>query len=86
MINKEQHATNIQKTVSGYFLIQRVKTGASQKYIEQTTTLHQILIVAMECKQTVDDRNVNRAIQLVDTFKGYYIDSHGMEHIIKLSE
>ena len=86
VITKEQHATNIQKIVSEYFLTQRVKADKSQKYIDHTTTLHQLLVATMKCKQTVDDRDVDRAIQLVDTFIGYYFDSHGLEHIIKLSE
>ena len=86
VITKEQHATNIQKIVSEYFLTQRVKTDESQKYIEQTTTLHQILVAAMKCKQTVDDSNVDHGIQLVDTFVGYYFDSHGLDHLKKLTE
>ena len=86
VMTKEQHATNIQKTVSEYFLTQRVKADKSQKYIDQTTTLQQVLVAAMKCKQTVDDSNVDRGIQLVDTFVSYYFDDHGLEHIIKLSE
>ena len=86
VITKEQHATNIQKIVSEYFLTQRVKTAKSQKYIDQTTTLHQLLVSAMKCKQTIDDSNVDHGIQLVDTFVSYYFDDHGLEHIIKLSE
>ena len=86
VMTKEQHATNIQKIVSEYFLTQRVKTAKSQKYIDQTTTLHQLLVTAMKCKQTIDDSNVDHGIQLVDTFVGYYFDSHGRDHLKKLSE
>ena len=86
VITKEQHATNIQKIVSEYFLTQRVKADKSQKYIDQTTTLHQVLVAAMKCKQTVDDSNVDHGIQLVDTFVGYYFDDHGLDHLKKLSE
>jgi len=86
VMTKEQHATNIQKTVSEYFLTQRVKADKSQKYIDQTTTLHQVLVAAMKCKQTVDDSNVDHGIQLVDTFVGYYFDSHGLDHLKKLTE
>ena len=86
VITKEQHATNIQKIVSEYFLTQRVKADKSQKYIDQTTTLQQVLVTAMKCKQTVDESNVDRGIQLVDSFVFYYFDGHGLEHIIKLSE
>ena len=86
VITKEQHATNIQKIVSEYFLTQRVKTAKSQKYIDQTTILHQVLVAAMKCKQTVDESHVNKGIQLVGTFVSYYFDDNGLEHIIKLSE
>ena len=86
VITKEQHATNLQKTVSEYFLTQRIKTDKSQKYIDQTTTLHQVLVAAMKCKQTVDESYVNKGIELVDTFVSYYFDDQGLEHIIKLSE
>ena len=86
VMDKEQHATNIQKTVSEYFFTQRVKADKSQKYIDQTTTLHQVLVAAMKCKQTVDDSNVDHGIQLVDTFVGYYFDSHGLDHLKKLTE
>ena len=86
VMTKEQHTSNIQKTASEYFLTQRVKADKSQKYIDLTMTLHQVLVAAMKCKQTVDDSNVDRAIQLVDTFVGYYFDSHGLDHLKKLIE
>ena len=86
VMTKEQHAGNIQIIVSEYFLTQRVKTAKSQKYIDQTTTLHQLLVAAMKCKQTIDDSNVDHGIQLVDTFVGYYFDSHGLDHLKKLTE
>ena len=86
VITKEQHATNIQKIVSEYFLTQRVKTAKSQKYIDQTTTLHQLLVSAMKCKQTIDDSNVNHGVELVNTFVEYYFDDHGIEHLEKLGQ
>ena len=86
VMTKEQHATNIQKTVSEYFLTQRVKTDESQKYIDQATTLQQILVAAMKCKQTIDPNNVNKGIKLVDQFVEHYFESHGLEHLKKLSE
>ena len=59
VMTKEQHAGNIQIIVSEYFLTQRVKTDKSQKYIDQTTTLHQVLVATMKCKQTVDESIVD---------------------------
>ena len=85
-MTKELHAGNIQKTVSDYFLTQRVKADQSQKYIDQTTTLHQVLVAAMKCKQTVNESHVNKGIELVDTFSQFYFDSHGLDHLKKLTE
>jgi nickel-type superoxide dismutase len=86
VMTKEQHASNIQKTVSEYFLIQRVKADKSKKYIDLTTTLHKILVATMKCKQTVDNSNVDNGIKLIEQFINHYFDSHELEHLKKLSE
>ena len=90
IITKEDHASKIQKVVSEYFLTQRikVKTEGSEydTYVKQTTTLHQILVSAMKCKQTVDKQNVILGINLIDQFIEIYFDSHGLQHLQKLSE
>jgi nickel superoxide dismutase len=76
--------------VSDYFLTQRIKakTEGSEynTYVKQTTTLHQILVSAMKCKQTIDKQNVILGINLIDQFVERYFDSHGLEHLRKLSE
>jgi nickel superoxide dismutase len=58
IMTKDEHASKIQKVVSEYFLTQRIKakTEGSEysTYVKQTTTLHQLLVSAMKCKQTVD--------------------------------
>ncbi len=90
ILTKEEHASKIQKVVSDYFLTQRIKTKTKgsefDTYVKQTTTLHQILVSAMKCKQTVDDQNVILGIILIDEFVEGYFDSHGLEHLRKLSE
>ena len=90
IMTKEDHASKIQKVVSDYFLTQRIKakTEGSEfdTYVKQTTTLHQILVSAMKCKQTVDKQNVILGINLIDQFVERYFDSHGLEHLQKLSE
>jgi len=86
VMTKEQHASNIQKTVSEYFLIQRVKADKSKKYIDLTTTIHKILVATMKCKQTVDNSNVDNGIKLIEQFINHYFDSHELEHLKKLSE
>jgi len=90
IITKEDHASKIQKVISEYFLTQRikVKTEGSEfdTYVKQTTTLHQILVSAMKCKQTIDEQNVILGINLIDQFVERYFNSHGLEHLQKLSE
>ena len=90
IMTKEDHASKIQKVVSDYFLTQRIKakTEGSEfdTYVKQTTTLHQILVSAMKCKQTIDKQNVILGINLIDQFVERYFDSHGLEHLRKLSE
>tara|TARA_A100001011_G_C14145321_1_gene771595 strand:+ start:607 stop:1074 length:468 start_codon:yes stop_codon:yes gene_type:complete len=82
---KEQHASNIQKTASDYFLTQRVKADKSKKSIDLIITLHSILVATMKCKQTVDTSNVDIGIELVDQFINQYFDSHGLEHLRKIA-
>ena len=82
---KEQHASNIQKTVSEYFLTQRIKLDKSKKHIDLITTLHGILVVTMKCKQTIDNSNVDDGIELTDQFINHYFDSHGLDHLRKIS-
>ena len=90
IMTKGDHASKIQKVVSDYFLTQRIKakTEGSEfdTYVKQTTTLHQILVSAMKCKQTVDKQNVILGINLIDQFIEIYFDSHGLQHLQKLSE
>tara|TARA_B100001250_G_scaffold137526_2_gene117681 strand:+ start:87 stop:569 length:483 start_codon:yes stop_codon:yes gene_type:complete len=84
---KEEHATKIQDRISHYFLIQRIKPKKDKEYnlyVKQTTLLHQIMIAAMKCKQTVDSKNVTEALKLLDQFIDSYFDEHGKKHIKKI--
>ena len=83
VIAKEDHASNIQKIISEYFLTQRIKE-TNQKYIEQTTILQRILVTAMKCKQSLEKDNVNKGLNLVTSFSEVYFDSHGLEHLNKI--
>jgi nickel superoxide dismutase len=89
-MTKDDHASKIQKVVSDYFLTQRIKakTEGSEHntYVKQTTTLHQILVSAMKCKQTVDLGHVDEGLHQVKTFINLYFDTHGKEHIKQLNE
>ncbi len=81
IITKENHASNIQKVVSEYFLTQRIKVDNGDKYVDQVTILHKILIEAMKCKQTVNPYHVNNGVELIDKFCKSYFDNHGLEHL-----
>jgi nickel superoxide dismutase len=54
VINKEEHAKELQYIVSQYFLHQRIvikdiaDTEAYNKYIEQLTLMHKLLVYAMK--------------------------------------
>ena len=58
---KEDHATKTQHIIAQYFMTQRIKPGedeaGNQKYVDQLTKAHAVLLAAMKCKQTVDPKN-----------------------------
>jgi len=83
VIAKEDHASNIQKIISEYFLTQRIK-DTHQNYIEHTTILQKLLVIAMKCKQTLEQDNVNNGLSLITSFSEVYFDSHGLKHLEKL--
>ena len=90
IMTKEDHASKIQKVVSDYFLTQRIKakTEGSEfdTYVKQTTTLHQILVSAMKCKQTVELGQVDEGLHQIEAFINLYFDTHGKDHIMQMSE
>ena len=74
---KESHAQNAQETILNYFLAQRVKAKEKgnkdrQKYVDQTLTLHQLIVKLMKCKQTVDQRNCSDSYELLDKFTNFF--------------
>ena len=86
---KESHAQNAQETILNYFLAQRVRAKEKgdrdrQKYVDQTLTLHQLIVKMMKCKQTVDQRNCSDAYELLDKFTNLYFEQHGIDHLKKL--
>ena len=83
VIEKEKHSSKVQNIIADYFLTQRIKE-TNPNYIEQTTTLQKLLVLAMKCKQTVEKDNVEKALQLVSSFSTIYFDSHGLKHLEKI--
>ena len=88
---KEDHAQKVQETVLNYFLAQRVKAKEKgskerQQYVDQTLTLHQLIVSMMKCKQTVEQRNCSNAFELLDKFTNLYFEQHGIDHLKKLKK
>jgi len=85
--NKEKHAEEIQHIVSQYFLHQRVKITdsedkmAHQKYVDQLSSLHQLLVYAMKSKQTTDLSNIEKLRTAVHKFEhAYFKSDHAHPH------
>lgn len=84
--NKDEHARKIQEVVNQYFLTQRVKAKdekdpAYGKYVTQVTALHQMLVQAMKCKQTVDLEHAQKLRELLDRFAGSYFSEEDLKHL-----
>lgn len=79
IMNKEEHAEKIQHILSQYFLHQRIKPAdkdnkeAYQKYIDQLTMVHQLMINAMKSKQTTDKTWVEKSRELLKKAKESYM-------------
>jgi nickel superoxide dismutase len=86
IINKEEHAQEIQKIVSEYFLTQRIKLKDNSKknkdiYHAQLEVLHNIMLDAMKCKQTTDTKNTTSLLENLNKFVNLYFDEHGKKHL-----
>lgn len=80
VINKEEHAKELQYIVSQYFLHQRIvikdiaDTEAYNKYIEQLTLMHKLLVYAMKSKQTTDLMYIEKMRDTLHSFEHAYFD------------
>jgi nickel superoxide dismutase len=80
VVNQEEHAVQLQNIISQYFLHQRIKImdisneEAYNKYIEQLTLLHKLLVYAMKCKQTTDIAYINKMKDTLHSFEHAYFD------------
>ena len=83
--NKEDHANKIQDIVSQYFLHQRIKPvdpenkEAYEKYVTHLRLLHEILVYAMNAKQTTDLQYIEKLRNTVDKFEDAYFHEHPHE-------
>ena len=80
VMNKEEHASEIQEIISQYFLHQRIKVkdisdeAAYAKYTTQLTLLHQLLVYAMKSKQTTDLVYIQKLRETLHSFEHSYFD------------
>jgi nickel superoxide dismutase len=83
VMNKEEHAKEMQKIVSQYFLHQRVKITSSadeaayRKYVKQLELLHHLSVFAMKSKQSTDLSIIDTLREKLHLFEhAYFGDDH----------
>ncbi|MCF6268672.1 MAG: hypothetical protein L3J41_03085 [Melioribacteraceae bacterium] len=82
VVNKEEHAKKTQEIVSQYFVHQRIKlTDSSEKekynrYIQQLTTLHEIVVYAMKAKQSTNLEQIENLRKSLKAFEKPYFHTH----------
>jgi nickel superoxide dismutase len=73
VMNKEDHANELQHIVSQYFMTQRIKLD-TKNYAQKLGVLHKMLVYAMKCKQTTDFSHITMLRSLLKEFQGLYFD------------
>ena len=87
VVNKEEHAQNIQDQVAAYWMAQRVKAPREdtaenmKKYHTQLRTLHAVTVAAMKCKQTTDKANVEALRAAANRFAATYFSKEDLQHL-----
>ena len=71
IINKDKHAEKIIQTVADYYLTQRIKPD-QKDYQERLVRHHNIMLLAMRCKQTVDTKIVEQLVTAIKLIQPYY--------------
>ena len=77
---KEDHASQIQKTIADYFLTQRIKES-NKDYTSQLITAHKVMVAAMKCKQDAKPEtaaSLKKAIY--DLYRAYEGKEPNFEH------
>jgi len=78
IMNKENHANEIQEIVTQYFMTQRIKID-TENYEKKLGLLHQMLVYSMKCKQTTDLSYVSKLRLLVQEFHALYFKISGVQ-------
>ena len=78
IMNKEDHANQLQDIVAQYFLAQRIKPNAKD-YNAKLEVLHKMIIFAMKGKQTVDLSHIEALRSQLKRFSELYFEKshHG---------
>jgi nickel superoxide dismutase len=85
--NKDTHADELTEIVTYYFLTQRINIQEPadaeefKKYQAQVTTLHQMMVYSMKCKQTTDVKNVEKLRGLVGQLVSLYFSEEDQKHL-----
>jgi nickel superoxide dismutase len=85
--NKDAHADEFSHIVSYYFLTQRItiidetNNKAFMDYQKKLTLLHQMLVYAMKCKQTIDLKNIEQLKIIVNQFEEIYFSAQDKDHL-----
>lgn len=69
--NKELHAQKIIETICDYYLTQRVKPSQSD-YAERLAKHHNVMLLAMKTKQSVDLEHVKALKEAISALLKYY--------------
>ena len=85
--NKDVHADEMSDIITYYFMAQRIKitpesdAEAHSTYVKNLTLLHEMLVYAMNTKQTTNLENVEKLRALLNQFHdSYYGKAAGAEH------
>jgi nickel superoxide dismutase len=71
VVTKEQHAERIIRTISDYFMAQKIKPKA-KGYKAMLVKHHKVMIAAMKCKQTTDGKAVASLRKALDGIAKYW--------------
>ena len=71
IMTKEDHAEKIIRTISDYFLAQRVKPD-QKGYTKRLERHHAVMVAAMKTKQTVDAKSVKALVKSIEALEEYY--------------
>ena len=76
VFNKEKHAERIIRTISDYFMAQKIKPpktmGSNTSYLRKLASHHRVMVAAMKCKQSANKKAVAALTKAVDGIEGFW--------------